>query len=82
MNLSRTNSAKLIGAAADMFISEINESILTLNPHSKKKDAQKDDEEEKQDEKPTKLTAKQAKAGKDKNIITKVFTVNHLQGAL
>jgi len=74
-----------MGAAADYFISEINESILSLNPLPKtKENAAPQPEEEKEKEKAggDKTLMKSARASKDKNIMTKTFTCNSLIGVL
>jgi len=70
LDTSDKNVFKLIGAATDMFVSEINESILTLNPVPKKASEILEDKE-KEDKQKSKLQ-------KDKYASTKTFTLRHL----
>ena len=75
-----------MGLAADFFISEINESILSLNPLPKTKEtAAQPAEEEKEKDKAGGPAAgdktKSSRAAKDKNLM-KTFTASSLIGVL
>jgi len=74
-----------MGAAADMFISDINESILSLNPLPKTKEsaAQQAEEEKAQDKGAAdKASVKAVRTTKDKSLMMKTFTSNSLIGVL
>ena len=71
LDTSDKNVIKLISAATDLFISEINESILTLNPVPKKA-------HEIPEEKDEKDKAQKSKLLKDKHTNSKSFTLRHL----
>jgi len=74
LDTSDKNVIKLIGAATDLFISEINESVLTLNPVPKRShDILEDKDKEEKDK-----AAQKSKLLKDKHASNKTFTLRHL----
>jgi hypothetical protein len=76
--------AKLVAAQADLFLSEINDSILSLNPVPKTKDKEKAllQAEEEMKEKGADKQIQKTKVIKEKSQISKIFSTSLLDGAL